>query len=115
MGFTRINGGKKLPCIQTISSTGYDIVSYKVVKDFVDVSGGFLGYTKYVSCGEKWILMLYATIGMEKSWNYVEGHCNNSSAKERSKEVTVGMLSDVAQLEYIRASLGYHKLVAIVP
>ena len=104
LGFTRIYAG---------DSCQYSPVSYESVNDFAnsdevqhnipsmfpvqEVSSNVLNY-----------------IWKGRNYNYVEGKCDNSIAKNRPKR-TIGLLSDVQELENTRADLGYSKLIAIVP
>ena len=113
LAFTRIDGGTN--CYESRNrNTGYDTTFYDVVENLVYSEEVFWNIPAMfpVARVDSYVLR-YFLYG--ENWNYIKGHCNNSPARLRSKEATVGMLSDVAELEYIRARYKYDKLIAVVP
>ncbi|MCZ0932828.1 MAG: hypothetical protein OXJ52_06730 [Oligoflexia bacterium] len=112
LGFTRIDGGGHCYASRNIN-TGYDITSFDKVRDFVNSDEVFY------QIEQMFPLVRARSETVKYSWNnisydYIKGRCDNSRAVERPKR-TVGLLSDIAMLEYIRAGLGYDKLIAVVP
>ena len=95
LGFTGIEGGKD--CYAVVSDTRVD---------------DFAGSNEVL-----WNIPSMFPVAKIFSYflkRYVKGTCNNRPARDRPSK-TVGILSDVAKLERIRASWGYHKLIAIIP
>ena len=112
LGFTRIYGGRNCYASKNIH-TGYDSVSFNTVRNFVEsdeVRYKIQNMFPIVKATSR--ALNYSR--KNRNYNYVEGYCNNSLAKDRPTK-TVGLLSDISGLEYIRTSLGYHKLIAVVP
>ena len=112
LGFTRIYGGKNCYASKNIH-TGYDPVSFNTVRDFVEsdeVRYKIQNMFPIVKASSRALNYFWKN----RNYNYVYGICDNNRAKDRPKK-TVGLLSDISGLEYIRTSLGYHKLIAVVP
>ena len=112
LGFTRVYGGRNCHASRD-RNTGYNIASYNTVENFANSIEVLRNIPRMFPL--LWVdsRVLKYTWG-ERQYDYVGGSCNNSPARDRLDK-TAGVLSDVAQLEYIRASLEYHKLIAIVP
>ena len=111
IGFTRIYGGENCYASRN-KNTGYNVSSYQRVRDFTysdEVKLNIPSMFPVKKIDSK--PLKYRSI--TNNYDYIEGHCNNKFARERKN--TVGLLSDIAELEHIRASLNYHKLIAVVP
>ena len=112
LGFTRIDGGGSCYASGNIN-TGYDITPFDKVRDFANSDEVFYQIERMFP------IVRANSYAVRYSWNkrsydFIQGNCNNRKVVERPTR-TVGLLSDIAMLEYIRASLEYDKLMAVVP
>ena len=105
MGFTGIDGGRNCYASQDDINTGYNMVSGTRVDDFAGSNEVLWNIPSMFPVAKIFSYILN---------RYVKGTCDNSPATDRPSK-TVGILSDVAKLERIRANLEYHKLIAIIP
>ena len=114
LGFTRIDGGGNCYADPNNINKGYDPVDIKKVRDFIkskEVDAYLLAMFPVKDVIPE--LLRYRNIAGAKQ-NYVSGFCSNFSDKKLPK-ITIGLLEDIKNLENIRASLKYDKLIAIVP
>ena len=113
LGFTRIDGGQNCYASSRNINSGYDSVSVKQVEDFV-YSEEVKSYIPSMFPVKNVFSKVLEYRWRGKFYDYVKGNCNNNLFVKRPTN-TVGLLRDIDDLEYIRASLSYHKLIAIVP
>ena len=112
LGFTRIKGNGSCFASNNIN-TGYDPTPIKKVKAFVRSNEvQFYIQSMFPIKNVLSELLKYKWNGI--SYDYIHGTCNNNTGKKTSKQM-IDLLEDIRVLEYIRASLSYDKLVAIVP
>ena len=112
LAFTRIDGGTN--CYASHNrNTGYDMTFYDVVENLAYSNEVFRNIpAMFPVTRVNSHVLRYSSNGRNR--NYAVGECNNNPARLRS-EATIGVLSDVAWLEYLRAYFNYDKLIAIVP
>ena len=113
LGFTRIASWRTTCFASRDINTGYDPTPIKTVEAFVrsdEVQFYIPSMFPIKNVLSK--VLRYSLYG--KDFDFVRGLCNNKTGKKRPTQ-TFGLLEDIRNLEYLRASLKYDKLVAIVP
>ena len=123
LGFTRIDGGKN--CKRSYNRktrasnrrTGYNTIPFLTVQNFSvsDEVKQIESMFPVTSISSDPITYIFKNQSY-KQYNYIEGNCDNTKKKSFNHEnITSFLLSDIDELNHLRKSLSYDKIVAIVP